>query len=74
VTTRWPTPRGEPRGDPVTGVFWFDSYPAVDASPAEVEAWHAAFSEWCSARNVDPIAVIVEADRLGRADQPFSPY
>ena len=73
AVTRWPTLREERRGDPVDGVFWWTRYPPQDDAAA-VATWNAAFDTWCAEHRVDPIAVIVEATRLGLTDQPFSPY
>jgi hypothetical protein len=55
------------------GVFWWREYPPMDDTEA-VAAWTAAFDTWCADHNVDPIAVTVEATRLGLTDQPWSPY
>lgn len=69
--TRWPTPREERRGDPVDGVFWWTRYPPLDDTAAVAE-WTRGFESWCAEHRVDPIAVIVEATRIGLTDQPFS--
>ena len=71
--TRWPTSREEPRGDPVDGVFWWTRYPPLDDIVAVAE-WTRGFESWCAEHRVDPIAVTVEATRLGLTDQPWSPY
>jgi hypothetical protein len=73
TVTRWPTPREEHRGDPVDGVFWWTRYPPEDDTAAVAE-WTRRFESWCTEHRVDPIAVTVEATRLGLTDQPFSPY
>jgi hypothetical protein len=39
-----------------------------------VAEWTRGFESWCAEHHVDPIAVTVEATRLGLTDQPWSPY
>jgi hypothetical protein len=73
AVTRWPASREEPRGDPVDGVFWWTRYPPMDDDVAVAE-WTRGFHAWCVEHHVDPIAVTVEAARLGLTDQPWSPY